>query len=276
MANASDKSRILQPTQFGYLTRHLIASLKDPSDPKLTGLHFEIQIRTILQHAWAEVEHDSGYKDKDESSDSVRRSFARLAALLEFGDLELESIRLKLKEEHREYLKVLANSSGHVRVTPKALIALRDIGEVKDLDEIIADATGRTIQRDDSTDDRGDATVLAGAFEKLSIGSIDELRRRLSAMQAMLPQFASRLILPEMGKKTLNSGISLMLLFVYLYAHEASQLATAGRRVKYLRGIFEEYPTLGYDSSEKLARRILAAYDGGPLPSRSHSPPRRR
>ncbi|VDN46192.1 protein of unknown function [Petrocella atlantisensis] len=48
--------------RFGYLSVHYIAELKDdaiiPEHKKLKKLKFEIQVRTLLQHAWSEVEHD--------------------------------------------------------------------------------------------------------------------------------------------------------------------------------------------------------------------------
>ena len=52
------------------------------------GLKCEIQIRSVLQHAWAEIEHDLGYKSELTIPKEVRRSFSRLAGLLELGDKE--------------------------------------------------------------------------------------------------------------------------------------------------------------------------------------------
>ena len=54
----------LNPDSFGYLSLHYICSLKesDGYDEKLCGYKFEIQIRSILQHTWASINHDLGYK----------------------------------------------------------------------------------------------------------------------------------------------------------------------------------------------------------------------
>lgn len=83
---------------FGYASLHLVASLGRPygfkgklHGPELYGgLRFEIQIRTILEHAWAEIEHDIGYKSELAAGLSIpiKRGLSRLAAVLETVDVE--------------------------------------------------------------------------------------------------------------------------------------------------------------------------------------------
>ncbi|MGO9022034.1 MAG: GTP pyrophosphokinase family protein [Syntrophobacteraceae bacterium] len=61
--NSADKRVLLDPDRFGYLSLHYIVEMP-PSRCSLTeyrrfkGLKAEIQIRSLLQHVWAEVEHD--------------------------------------------------------------------------------------------------------------------------------------------------------------------------------------------------------------------------
>lgn len=84
----SDKRALMQADKFGYLSLHYICSLKkDAGYPEeLTNKKFEIQIRTILQHAWAVINHDLGYKSEFGTPKGVIREFARLAGLLEIAD----------------------------------------------------------------------------------------------------------------------------------------------------------------------------------------------
>jgi putative GTP pyrophosphokinase len=53
---------------------------------------FEIQIRTILQHAWAEFEHDRNYKFKGILPDEIKRRLFIVAGNLELLDGTFESI----------------------------------------------------------------------------------------------------------------------------------------------------------------------------------------
>ncbi len=55
-------------------------------------MKFEIQVRTILQHAWAEIEHDRNYKFNGVLPSEIRRRFKILAGSLELMDREFNSI----------------------------------------------------------------------------------------------------------------------------------------------------------------------------------------
>ncbi|MEU4661683.1 hypothetical protein AB0F83_08025 [Micromonospora chalcea] len=103
--NSVDKRALLDPDRFGYLSLHYVVRIS-PSRAafseykRFENVRFEIQIRSILQHAWAEIEHDLGYKSKGAVPAEVRRRFSRLAGLLELADVEFEHIRDEL-EVHR-------------------------------------------------------------------------------------------------------------------------------------------------------------------------------
>lgn len=96
--NSIDKRASLDPDRFGYLSLHYVASFvgdrsKLQEYAAYNGLKLEIQIRSILQHTWAEIEHDIGYKSKHDIPNPVKRKFSRLAGLLELADQEFISIR---------------------------------------------------------------------------------------------------------------------------------------------------------------------------------------
>ena len=92
-----DKSRELGTDRVGYRSIHFIATLGEkrcslPENRMFSGLRFEIQIRSLLQHAWAEFEHDRNYKFKGVLPDRVKRRFAITAGALELIDREFDSI----------------------------------------------------------------------------------------------------------------------------------------------------------------------------------------
>lgn len=96
--NSIDKSASLEVTQFGYLSLHYICTLKD--DEEYSDIPFEIQVRTVLQHAWAEIEHDLGYKSDFGVPKPIRREFSRIAGLLEIADNQF----IQLKKTSNEYV----------------------------------------------------------------------------------------------------------------------------------------------------------------------------
>ncbi|MDR3606099.1 MAG: GTP pyrophosphokinase family protein [Oligoflexia bacterium] len=87
--------------KFGYRSLHYVCSLPKDIREKVPQLErhvrFEVQIRTILQHAWAEIEHDLGYKATEQLPSEFRRRFSQIASLLEVADREFDSIRADLK-----------------------------------------------------------------------------------------------------------------------------------------------------------------------------------
>lgn len=96
--NSIDKRQAPRPDQFGYQSFHLVTLLSSPrvSLPEyhvFRDLKVEIQIRSVLQHAWAEIEHGLGYKRQSGVPASVRRRFSRIAGLLELADGEFVAVR---------------------------------------------------------------------------------------------------------------------------------------------------------------------------------------
>ena len=93
--NSSDKRALLKENAFGYLSLHYICSLPfgDKWPDEICGKKFEIQIRTILQHAWSAIHHDIGYKSDFGVPREISRQFARLAGLLELADDEFVRAR---------------------------------------------------------------------------------------------------------------------------------------------------------------------------------------
>ncbi len=108
-----DKRTMISPNSFGYISLHIICSLKDDGSVpgELAGLKFEIQLKSILQHAWAEIEHDLGYKSAIEIPRDMRREFARIAGLLEIADEAFDKIRSKLCDYEQEVVDRLCTDT---------------------------------------------------------------------------------------------------------------------------------------------------------------------
>lgn len=94
---------------FGYASNHLIVKLDDTRRGPLgewrrfSGLVAEIQVRSILQHAWASISHGLDYKTGAEIPATVRRQLFRVAALLETGDELFDSFRASVEQVKSDY-----------------------------------------------------------------------------------------------------------------------------------------------------------------------------
>ena len=72
---------------FGYNSLHLLIKFNDERCQFIEysaykDIIFELQIRTTLQHSWAEIEHGLGYKSQYEIPKDIRRRLTRLSASL--------------------------------------------------------------------------------------------------------------------------------------------------------------------------------------------------
>ena len=105
---STDKADLLEPDRFGYRSIHFIVSIKKewsnaPNYRGLDSLKAEIQVRTILMHAWADVEHKLAYKKKEHVPPELRRKLSKLSALFEVADEQLDSL-WEAKEKYKESL----------------------------------------------------------------------------------------------------------------------------------------------------------------------------
>jgi ppGpp synthetase/RelA/SpoT-type nucleotidyltranferase len=115
---SADKEHVLRPDQFGYRSYHFIVKTKGswlnaPNYRGLENLTAEIQVRTVLMHAWAEIEHKLAYKKKIDIPDQFQRKFAMIAAKLEETDQQFEQLRVD-SEEYRKYLITNADKADGV------------------------------------------------------------------------------------------------------------------------------------------------------------------
>ena len=121
--NSVDKRKLLETDSFGYLSLHYICSVED------FPYRFEIQIRTVLQHAWANINHDTGYKSGVEIPKRYIRSLSRLAGMLELADEEFSKIRVELTDYRRRVQQLVA--SGNLDEVPLDGDSFRNYLELK-------------------------------------------------------------------------------------------------------------------------------------------------
>ncbi len=103
--NSVDKRKVHEIDSFGYLSLHYICSRPD------FPYRFEIQMRTVLQHAWANMNHDTGYKSGVEVPKRYLRNLSRLAGMLELVDEQFSLIRSELTDYRRKVQALVASGN---------------------------------------------------------------------------------------------------------------------------------------------------------------------
>ncbi|MBI2837262.1 MAG: hypothetical protein HYX75_03045 [Acidobacteria bacterium] len=97
--NSVDVSQRHRPAEFGYRSVHYIVSFREGTFPnpivsthvpkvlyRMENPRAEVQVRTLLEHAWADISHDFVYKAGFKVPEALERELAAVAALLENAD----------------------------------------------------------------------------------------------------------------------------------------------------------------------------------------------
>jgi putative GTP pyrophosphokinase len=124
----------LATDQFGYLSEHYIIQIKKPRSqlPEWRGLidlYAEIQVRTILQHAWAAVQHSLDYKSEYDIPKQLRRRLFRLSALFELADQELDHISADARSLFAQYAEQVQSDREDIELNTDSLKAYLENSE---------------------------------------------------------------------------------------------------------------------------------------------------
>lgn len=241
-----DKRASLSATQFGYLSLHYLCRLPerlcDERYPQAGTMLFEIQMRTALQHVWAEVEHDTGYKTEIECPREWRRSFSRVASLFELADAELMRIRDGLNRyRHDTHVLIEHGCLDKVAIDADTLRTWLETGPFDKLNERIAQINGSDIT-DASADD------YLAAFDLLELHTLEDLARMVKEESDEAYRLAERQ-LADTGLDIISSTVGLQNLCV---AHALRQ----GMGEVGLRLLFESLGTSAH-YAERRAKTML-------------------
>lgn len=134
-----EAERLANPDYFAYQSDHYVIRTKEQLDFEgLTipgNLPCEIQIRTILQHAYAEMAHNSDYKPSiilpEEDRRRVKRSLAKGSALIETTDDVFKEIKNRLREYNASIDALLTASAAiYTSITGEPSLATTTFGVV--------------------------------------------------------------------------------------------------------------------------------------------------
>lgn len=223
--NSTDKRKYHEADRFGYSSLHYVVSVSEKRSglveySRFGGLKAEIQIRSLLQHTWAEIEHDLGYKSRYTIPRPIKRRFYRLAGLLELADQEFLGIRTEIDKYGERVKELLAEESSLVQIdknsfivlveAPKTLIPARD-------SEVCKVTNARLTQSDDYCE------TVANMLLWLGVDTARELESLINQFGGLVADFADAWI-TQRTYREFNCGVSVMYM-CYMRLAEAGDAA---------------------------------------------------
>jgi len=178
--NSVDKRRLHNTDSFGYNSVHYICRLPktlvdEPNWPQLNETRFELQLRTTLQHAWASLDHDIGYKTGVEIPHVYTRQINRLAGMLEMVDDEFSRIRTEITDYRRRVQQLVQNGKlDDVQLDGDTFRSYLEVGPFDILNRRIAAINQAEIQEVPLT---GYLRVFI-ALDCKTLGDVDRLRQQ--------------------------------------------------------------------------------------------------
>jgi putative GTP pyrophosphokinase len=254
-----DKRLHQDPNSFGYRSLHYICHPPQELLSQHPGWDwpFEIQIRTILQHAWAEIEHDLGYKSPESVPLPIRRRFSRLAGLLELADSEFVELRRFMEDYARDVREPVQLTSDTLGLDAVSLQSLAESGPVAELDRVLAGWLDRPVAETLFFPDYVIRMLRAVQLDRPS-----RILQRLERFSPQLRPFAERYFhftteaWGFSGKHLdgVQRGYSLVLL---AHWHALCQAELELHRVERMKGFYQQ---LDYPDDEAEARRIARLF----------------
>lgn len=218
--NSVDK-REIDTDRFGYRSLHYVASLKknrtilsEYSD--FETFKFEFQIRSILQHSWAEIEHDLGYKGEFEIPSTAKRTFYRVAALLEQADIEFVKLKSTIEEYEASVTQGIKNNSSQIEINKASLISFMSKNDsVIDFENnVFVGEYGLTIKESDIESFAYDPLIKR--IKKLGIENIRQLEEFFLKNEGLIKE-SLQSIFPQTST-TIKRGASVLILINYTFS----------------------------------------------------------
>jgi ppGpp synthetase/RelA/SpoT-type nucleotidyltranferase len=154
---------------FGYMSIHADVQLLDeyagPRYDELKDFTFEVQIRTILMDAWANVSHFLDYKGPSSIPEELRRDFYALSGLFYVADKHFEIFYSEAERSKELAIETVAN---------------KGVDDIPlNLDTLSALLNSRYVDREDDT--RSEISVLVEQFSSAGFNTISQVEELLDA-----------------------------------------------------------------------------------------------
>jgi putative GTP pyrophosphokinase len=259
--NSVDK-RDTDPDRFGYrglnyVCRHLDKRTSDVEYKRFAGVCCEIQIASILSHAWSEIEHE-WYDLKEAYPNHIKRKFSQLAALLELAESEFLSIRASRTQYERSVAVQVEAKMPDIAVdavSMKTFIEQEPL--VSEINISIADIAGIRISgglSDQLVEIASKAARLAGMTK------LQDIRDSLKQYGVAIPEFVRRCLAEvwpsQPQRRPYSKSVSVYQLAVILVSRRGKDALVEFYKV------FEMNVTWDTARQAAIAQEILRKYFG--------------
>jgi ppGpp synthetase/RelA/SpoT-type nucleotidyltranferase len=186
--NSRRQSGETDPDRFGYRSDHYVVRLSTerlglPEYRRFDGCRAEIQVRTVMQHAWAAVDHRLRYKNPAQLPAELRRRLSRLSALLEVADEQFAAVKQAADELEATYADEVKRGDLSAAIDLLSLDAFVQEPGVRE--ELLQAAYAAGFLEPHGIDlSTWDLGPLANALEGAGIRDLARLRAFLSASEA--------------------------------------------------------------------------------------------
>jgi ppGpp synthetase/RelA/SpoT-type nucleotidyltranferase len=196
--HSADRRKLLQPHEFGCQSVHYVLRLSQRrialSEWKtFEPLRAEIQVRTVLQHAWAAISHKLQYKREEDIPRELSRKLFRLSALLELADDEFASLQGQTNDVARRIKEQLRAGEDEI---PLNLVSLEEyLASAPEMRPLVDHACtlGFHMEDDREPSARRLNSESLGFFRQLDITTVGQLSRLIREARPWAVQYLSAL-----------------------------------------------------------------------------------
>lgn len=177
--NSTSKTNEIDADKFGYLSDHYVISITNdraqmPEFARFRSMKAEIQVRTVLQHTWAAIDHKLRYKNDANIPRAIRRRLFRISALLESADDEFSFLNEKVESLRSEYSMDIEQGKLNIPINADSVLALLKSSSLIDKMRHIVGHSDRFIDEDKSLR----ADIVIDVANKLGVEGVDDLVAR--------------------------------------------------------------------------------------------------
>jgi len=197
--NSIDKIKSQQEDRFGYLSVHVVVSHTDIRTKLVefrdySGMKCELQIRTVLQHAWSAIDWKLRYKTENEIPSELKRKLYRISALLELADDEFSSISEKSSNIKKSYDKQISTSKYNIEINKESITAYIDKDSV--FNSIANSVIGSTNMKYNTN--KGDtstrASYVISTAKQMGLSKISDINQIISNEPELIIESVKRVL----------------------------------------------------------------------------------